>query len=91
VTRQGIKKARPIITEHIDPRGKAYYWIGEEYFNSEHEDGTDYSAVEAGCISVTPLRSDMTNHNAFDAVAGWNYLLAEEVESRAQDQPAGLG
>ncbi|HYY95812.1 MAG TPA: 5'/3'-nucleotidase SurE, partial [Pyrinomonadaceae bacterium] len=72
VTRQGIKNARPIITEHIDPRGKAYYWIGEEYFPASSEDGTDYSAVEAGCISVTPLRSDMTNHNALDALAAWN-------------------
>ncbi|HYH84087.1 MAG TPA: hypothetical protein VEX60_01310, partial [Pyrinomonadaceae bacterium] len=76
----GIKKARPIITEHIDPRGKAYYWIGEEYFGSDNEDGTDYSAIEAGCVSVTPLRSDMTNHSALDAIAGWNYLRAEEVE-----------
>src|ERR687894_3327864 len=33
VTRQGIKNARPVITEHIDPRGKPYFWIGEEYFN----------------------------------------------------------
>src|SRR6478672_2457035 len=31
VTRQGIKNARPVISEHIDPRGKAYFWIGEEY------------------------------------------------------------
>src|ERR687886_682244 len=54
VTRQGIKKARPIITEHIDPRGKPYYWNGEEYFASASEDGTDYAAVEAGCVSVTP-------------------------------------
>ncbi len=88
VTRQGIKNARPIITEHIDPRGKAYYWIGEEYFPASSEDGTDYSAVEAGCISVTPLRSDMTNHNALDALAAWNYVRREEVENPEQDQPA---
>jgi len=85
VTRQGIKKARPIITEHIDPRGKPYYWIGEQYFDTEHEDGTDYSAIEAGCVSVTPLRSDMTNHAALDAIARWNYLRAEEVGSSAKD------
>src|SRR5690349_7886841 len=29
VTRQGFKSAKPVISEHIDPRGKAYYWIGE--------------------------------------------------------------
>ena len=90
VTRQGIKNARPIISEHIDPRGKAYYWIGEEYYGTSTEDGTDYAAVEAGCISVTPLRSDMTNHSALDALDLWNRLRAEDVESDAQE-PAGLG
>src|SRR5918911_1018614 len=77
VTRQGIKKAPPIITEHIDARGKAYYWIGEEYYGTSHEDGTDYAAVEAGYVSVTPLRSDMTNHSALDALDPWNRLGAE--------------
>src|SRR5881227_2255393 len=88
VTRQGIKNARPIITEHIDPRGKAYYWIGEEYFNSASEDGTDYAAVEAGCVSVTPLRSDMTNHSALDALDLWNRMRLGESEDAEQDQPA---
>ncbi|HEX8722265.1 MAG TPA: 5'/3'-nucleotidase SurE [Pyrinomonadaceae bacterium] len=91
VTRQGIKKARPIITEHIDPRGKAYYWIGEEYYGTSAEDGTDYAAVEAGCVSVTPLRSDMTNHNALDALDAWNRLSAEEVGRAEEGEPAGLG
>src|SRR5918997_3165915 len=67
VTRQGIKNARPIISEHIDPRGKPYYWIGEQYFTSNSAEGTDYFAVEQGCVSVTPLRSDMTDHNALTA------------------------
>src|SRR5438045_7240182 len=31
VTRQGIKHARPVITEHIHPRGKAYNRIGGQY------------------------------------------------------------
>src|SRR3954466_5263133 len=51
VTRQGIKNARPVITEHIDPRGKPYFWIGEQYFRSNAEDGTDYRAIEEGYIS----------------------------------------
>ena len=62
VTRQGIKNARPVITEHIDPRGKPY-WIGEEYFNTNSEEGTDYHAVELGYVSVTPIRSDMTTRH----------------------------
>lgn len=80
VTRQGIKNARPVISEHIDPRGKPYFWIGEEYFgNSAADDGTDYKAIEQGYISVTPLKSDMTDHKALTAIDTWNYLNASEV------------
>ena len=79
VTRQGIKNARPVITEHIDPRGKPYFWIGEQYFRSNSEDGTDYRAIEEGYISVTPLKSDMTDHGALTQIGSWNYVLASEL------------
>src|SRR5918992_78816 len=79
VTRQGIKNARPVITEHIDPRGKAYFWIGEEYFNASSVEGTDYHAVKSGYVSVTPLRSDMTDHQALTAIETWNYIKDSEV------------
>ena len=79
VTRQGIKNARPVITEHIDPRGKPYFWIGEQYFRSNAEDGTDYRAIEDGYISVTPLKSDMTDHGVLTEIGSWNYLNATEL------------
>jgi 5'-nucleotidase len=79
VTRQGIKNARPVITEHIDPRGKAYFWIGEEYFNNSSAEGTDYKAIEEGYISVTPLKSDMTDHRALTAIESWSYLRESEL------------
>lgn len=79
VTRQGIKNARPVITEHIDPRGKPYFWIGEEYFKKGSADGTDYQAIEQGLASVTPLRSDMTDHQALTALDTWNYTAGSEL------------
>lgn len=79
VTRQGIKSARPVISEHIDPRGKPYFWIGEEYFNTNSADGTDYNAIDLGYISVTPLKCDMTDHRALTALDTWNYLKDEEL------------
>ena len=89
VTRQGIKNARPIISEHIDPRGKAYYWIGEEYYTSETEEGTDYRAIERGYVSVTPMRSDMTNHSALVALEPWNAISRDEILIAPENQPAG--
>lgn len=83
VTRQGIKNARPVISEHIDPRGKPYFWIGEEYFNNSAADGTDYNAIDQGYISVTPLRSDMTDHRALTAIESWGYLKESELLHKA--------
>src|SRR5258705_915792 len=79
VARQGIKNARPVITEHIDPRGKPYFWIGEEDFNTNSVEGTHYHAVQARYISLTPLRSDMTDHQALTAIETWNYLKDSEL------------
>jgi 5'-nucleotidase len=79
VTRQGIKNARPVITEHIDPRGKPYFWIGEQYFRSNSEDGTDYRAIEDGYVSISPLKSDMTDHAALSQIGSWNYLTTSEL------------
>ncbi|MDQ3061750.1 MAG: 5'/3'-nucleotidase SurE [Acidobacteriota bacterium] len=75
ITKQGFKDARPIISEHIDPRGKLYYWIGEERTGFHAEGGTDFEAVDEGYVSVTPMRSDLTNHKAIEILQNWNGIL----------------
>lgn len=72
VTKQGFKDARPLITEHKDPRGKLYYWIGEERNGFHAEGGTDFEAIDEGFASVTPMRSDLTNHGAIEILKSWN-------------------
>ncbi len=71
VTKQGFKSARPVISEHIDPRGKLYYWIGEERNGFRAEGGTDFEAIDAGYVSVTPMRSDLTNYLVLDELKDW--------------------
>ena len=72
VTRQGFKEAKPVISEHTDPRGKLYYWIGEVRAGFRAEGGTDFEAVDEGYVSVTPMRSDLTNHAAIEGMTSWN-------------------
>lgn len=81
ITRQGVKHARPVISEHIDPRGKPYYWIGEQHFSSTTEDGTDYQAIENGYVSITPMRSDLTDHRALTTLDSWlrGQVIDEEM------------
>jgi len=71
ITKQGFKNARPIISEHIDPRGKPYYWIGELREGFHAGGGTDFEAIDEGFVSVTPMRSDLTNHQAIDQLRNW--------------------
>jgi len=74
VTRQGFKEAKPVISEHTDPRGKLYYWIGEVREGFRAEGGTDFEAIDEGYVSVTPMRSDLTNHAALEGMKSWNEL-----------------
>ncbi len=71
ITKQGFKNARPIISEHIDPRGKPYYRIGELREGFHAGGGTDFEAIDEGFVSVTPMRSDLTNHQAIDILRTW--------------------
>jgi 5'-nucleotidase len=72
ITKQGFKSARPIISEHIDPRGKLYYWIGEVREGFRAEGGTDFEAIDEGYVSVTPMRSDLTSHSGLEKLKNWN-------------------
>jgi len=74
ITTQGFKTARPVISEHIDPRGKPYYWIGEVREGFRAEGGTDFEAIEEGFVSITPMRSDLTNHAAIEDLREWNLV-----------------
>jgi len=74
ITTQGFKTARPVISEHIDPRGKPYYWIGEVREGFRAEGGTDFEAIEEGFVSITPMRSDLTNHKAIEELCEWNLV-----------------
>ncbi len=75
ITKQGFKNARPIITEHIDPRGKPYYWIGELREGFHAGGGTDFEAIDDGFVSITPMRSDLTNHQAIGHLQKWDSPL----------------
>jgi 5'-nucleotidase len=72
VTKQGFKTSRPVISELIDPRGKPYYWIGEVREGFRADGGTDFEAIHDNFVSVTPMRSDLTNHQVLEHLKSWN-------------------
>jgi 5'-nucleotidase len=70
-TQQGLKGAQTHIVEGIDPRGKTYYWIGAQIYSTEVDPLSDYAAVKEGLVSVTPLRSELTDYHALEHLRSW--------------------
>jgi 5'-nucleotidase len=62
LTRLGKRVYRDVVVEKTDPRGKLYYWIGGEEPTWEHDEASDFTAVEEGFVSVTPLLFELTDY-----------------------------
>ena len=67
ITRQGKRIYSKKIEEILGPDGLKRYQLGGDSFRGEPIGDSDIVAVEAGHISVTPLRFDTTDYPALDA------------------------
>ncbi|HAO34453.1 MAG TPA: 5'/3'-nucleotidase SurE [Candidatus Competibacter sp.] len=70
-TRLGHRhKAEPVI-KTTDPRGRPIYWVGPSGPEQDAGPGTDFHALRARHVSVTPLQVDLTRHAALSSIEGW--------------------
>jgi 5'-nucleotidase len=70
VTRLGRRHASEPVIRQTNPRGEAIYWIGPAGDAREAGAGTDFHALAAGAVSITPLQVDLTDHAGRDGWAG---------------------
>ena len=73
ITRQGLRVYRDVLDTRLDPRGRPYYWIGGDLPTGIDEPGTDFGALCAGYVSITPLQLDLTHYKAMDVLKKWNF------------------
>ncbi len=71
ITKLGSRVYNDVIVEKKDPRGKDYFWIGGGEPGWSSGNDTDFAAVSAGYISVTPLRPDMTDYEGIELLKEW--------------------
>jgi 5'-nucleotidase len=77
VTRLGTRhKAEPTIKQ-VDPRGQPIYWVGPAGAEQDAGVGTDFYAVNNNFVSITPLRVDLTDYEAFDRLSQWVAGIAD--------------
>ncbi len=71
ITRLGKRhKAEPIIKSQ-NPRGETIYWVGAAGPAQDAGEGTDFYAVKANRVSITPLQIDLTHYAQINAVKQW--------------------
>lgn len=71
VTRLGHRSLADAPVKVTDPRGFERYWIAGVGEVLDREPGTDFFAIEQGCVSITPLQIDMTQYDAMDNLGSW--------------------
>lgn len=71
VTRLGCRHPAEGVIVDQDPRGKRMYWIAPPSTGQDAGAGTDFAAVEAGFVSITPLQIDMTAYRHIAQLKEW--------------------
>ena len=71
VTTLGRRVYADSLTRREDPSGREYFWIGGGVSRWSGRDDSDFRAVQAGYVSVTPLHLDLTNYRLISEVRSW--------------------
>jgi len=60
---------------HRNPRGEEFYWLGLHPLNFSKREGvngmSDYEAIEAGHISITPIMLDLSAYKSMHTLENW--------------------
>ena len=60
---------------HRNPRGEEFYWLGLHPLNFSKRQGregmTDFDAIEAGNISITPIMLDLSAYKSMQKLQEW--------------------
>jgi 5'-nucleotidase len=72
LTRQGRRAGKTVLVENVDQRGREYLWLHEELHNEAGSaPDTDYEALAAGFVSITPLQINRTAQRYLEHFARW--------------------
>jgi 5'-nucleotidase len=65
VTRQGPERITETYEKGTTPREETYYWLSRKVsYEEQGIEDSDVEALKRGMISVTPIHSDLTKHDA---------------------------
>jgi 5'-nucleotidase len=71
VTRLGNRHRSEAVIPAKDPKGKTLFWIGPAGQEEDAGEGTDFHAIRHGFVSITPIHTDLTQHDSISDLEGW--------------------
>jgi 5'-nucleotidase len=71
ITTLGRRVYSDSLTRNTDPRGGEYLWIGGGKSHWRGREDSDFRALEAGYVSITPMHLDLTNFQLMEEVRSW--------------------
>jgi 5'-nucleotidase len=80
MTRQSQKLSQNVVHEKQDPRGRPYFWLDETARLEVAEPDSDYAAIRAHDISISPLQVDRTDYASLRQLSDWLTTLQLAVK-----------
>ena len=80
VCRLGRRHAAEKVITQMSPRGETMYWIGDAGAIKDDADGTDFHATIQGHMALTPLKTDLSDH---DGLGYWSQTVANLLRPRS--------
>ena len=77
VVPMGVARYGEHFIKRKDPRNRDYYWATGDPRPEHGEEETDLSALEKGCLTLTPLHFDMTERAQIEEMKPWDLRVVD--------------
>jgi len=65
----GKREYKDMLDERKDPQDNSYFWLGGEIFDKDVTPQSDCFAISQKKITITPLKTDITNYEQMEMVS----------------------
>jgi 5'-nucleotidase len=71
VSRQGVALITEYFEKRVDPRNRAYHWLGGDIQTFDDDLEIDWTALARDYITITPIKCDTTDYDTLGALSRW--------------------
>jgi 5'-nucleotidase len=71
ISRQGVEMLSEYVEKRRDPRNRTYFWQGKDMQSFGADPRIDGTVLKNRCISITPVKCDMTDYDALEDMEDW--------------------